>query len=292
MHLRIFTPSNSALVVLLSCIIATTVVAAGPDDTPDDQAREEEDSGIVQQLKSGDPTIVQAAVQQFRKTDRKSLSWVRQNMEACVPALLVLDQHALVEEAATRAIIDAPTVTIGVGSMLRCQIEVAAARNDRKRALSLAKCYFNYCRMAETQRAIDIVCRFLSEADARQFRRQQIEGFLWSKLPGAVEMQRDRAPQDMLRNIPIDAAPYESAIAKRRESKSHGAFTSLANLCLLVNRPAEAEEAFRRALAMAADAQVKTDSEGVARAIRARDGVVGRANAYLLGYGSERVDGK
>jgi hypothetical protein len=86
-----------------------------------------------------------------------------------------------------------------------------------------------------------------------------------------------------VKSIKADPTPFEARV---KDSEKHVAsypqLTRRGNLLLFVDRPAEARDAFERALKLANEAQRAAAIENVARAIRAEDGAVGRANAYIL----------
>jgi hypothetical protein len=54
------------------------------------------------------------------------------------------------------------------------------------------------------------------------------------------------------------------------------------NLLLLAGKPAEAKKVFDKAYTLASDKNLAAATESVARAIRAEDSAVGRANAWIL----------
>jgi hypothetical protein len=54
------------------------------------------------------------------------------------------------------------------------------------------------------------------------------------------------------------------------------------DLLLLADRPKEARAAFEKAYTLASDKDLATASESIARCMRAEDGSIGRANAWVL----------
>ncbi len=80
----------------------------------------------------------------------------------------------------------------------------------------------------------------------------------------------------------MDGGPYEGALKDVLDDDFDSQMRR-GNLLLLMDRPKEAKAAFERAAMLAADKQASTAAEGVARSIKAEDGTIGRANAYVQG---------
>ena len=61
-----------------------------------------------------------------------------------------------------------------------------------------------------------------------------------------------------------------------------GNLKTLGNLYLLADQPKKAEEVFRRIYEMADQGNLSGAIEGIARAYRAQDGNIARANAFIV----------
>jgi tetratricopeptide (TPR) repeat protein len=99
-----------------------------------------------------------------------------------------------------------------------------------------------------------------------------------SPVPG-----RTASPQgDILASIEIDPKPYEQAIEKLRGRNDYDSLYGLGNLLLLSGRATEAREVFERIVKIAPPKEIPYATEGLAKAIKAEDGAVGRANQFIL----------
>jgi predicted RNA polymerase sigma factor len=58
--------------------------------------------------------------------------------------------------------------------------------------------------------------------------------------------------------------------------------TARGNLLLICGRTDEARSVFERAYALAPDAQLPAATESIARCMKAQDGSIGHANAWIL----------
>lgn len=166
----------------------------------------------------------------------------------------------------------------------RVRANLAAGRP--KEALALAKGYYNVCAMPDTSHAIELLSECLYDVNAdhepaaivKKLRQQQLQGASIS----ATQPSPGQEPL-ILSAIRIDPKPYEQALASI-ELDDSGFATLLAkgNLLLLADRPKEAKKFFDKAYALATDRNLVLATESVARAMRAEDGTVGRANNWIL----------
>ena len=148
-------------------------------------------------------------------------------------------------------------------------------------ALAAAKGLFNVCRMKNTADELLLIVDCLKAAypgDAAiidRLRDEQIAGAELSQ-PSALISQ-----PSVLAGIKIDGTPYDAAL-QQYAGEDYGNLVSRGNLLLLADRPKEARAAFEKAYALASDKDLATASESIARRMRAEDGTIGRANAWVL----------
>jgi hypothetical protein len=109
-----------------------------------------------------------------------------------------------------------------------------------------------------------------------QFRREQSDGKTFDPT------KNTSSPRSaVLDGIKIDPKPYEEAL-KAIKGDDFKSLCARGNLLLLADRATEAKQVFEHAYELADDGQVGAASENIARAIKAEDGTIGRANAWVL----------
>jgi tetratricopeptide (TPR) repeat protein len=160
----------------------------------------------------------------------------------------------------------------------------------KQEALTHAKLYFNTCVTAEAAEAIRLLIRCLQEAHpgddkiVERFKAEQIAGAELVNDPPAEETWG----KSVLSQIPLpreDAADCQREIARRRHAnvRQTGERVALGNFLLLAGRNEEARQVFEETFdGGPPDAAAADLLECVAIAIRACDGTIGRANAYIL----------
>lgn len=200
-----------------------------------------------------------------------------------LPPLMAGGHQRTVVHLALQGILAAPAYTGVVDRLLIFRIQALVALHKDAAALRNAKSLFNVCTMGDTGMALLILDQRLEAVYhkdptiVRQFVREQRLG---AKMPAdATEpMSRSR----VLASIQVHAAAYMTRL------KSVGgigirALNERGNLLLLADKPAEALQCFRSLETNTTNWGQMLDFErSICRAIKAQDGTIGRANAYLL----------
>lgn len=145
-------------------------------------------------------------------------------------------------------------------------------------ALSASKSYYNAVRMEATSDAIRLVCLCL-KADAKT--SSLADKFLAEQAVSIASIPK----HSVLSEIKVDRSLYQSAIERDQNKRDFHALLRLGNRLLLADDPGGARSAFERALAVAGDRpQQSMAIESIARGIKAQDGTIVRANAYILAH--------
>ena len=203
--------------------------------------------------------------------------------------------HRQVEVMCLKAILAEPADTALVEALQQARITANLAAQNPRRALEQAKGLYNVSSLATTSSAMLVVAECLSAAYpdkpeiVQQFELQQVAG---ATAPATTQpttppttrattaAATTRAGDSVLAGIQVDDAEYRQTIAHSNSED----FTSLmgrGNLLLLADRPAPARSLFERAYAQASNAQLPAASEALARQMKAQDGTIGRANAWV-----------
>lgn len=197
--------------------------------------------------------------------------------------LMVSGHYRTVAHLARQAILAAPAYTGVVDQLLIFRIQALAAMHRNAAALRNAKSLFNVCTMADTDVAlltldqrIEVVYHNHPKI-LRQFVREQRLG---AEMPADDAEPIDRS--GVLAPIKVHGDAYLARMKslggnKIRELQEKGA------LLLLADQPDKALKCFQLMEAYArTPGQLLSFEKFVCRAIRAQDGTIGRANAYLL----------
>lgn len=252
---------------------------------------------VTEELASGDSQRVDAAMKEVLDS---ALSGGQRPDDLL---LLVNSGHyAEVEDACVKGILANPFNGGHVAGFESVRTKNFLKQGKPTEALPHAKAYYNCCAMVTTHHAIDLLEQCLSAAHpedpgiAERFRQQQEAGATTqpsstasANSPQAGSGQAFTQPTaddqnlgaPILPTIKIDPAPWQQAVDAHNGTSYHQ-LVCKGNLLLISDRVKEAREAFEQAQAIASPSNLSRSIENIARAIRAENGCVGPANAYIL----------
>ena len=209
-------------------------------------------------------------------------------------ALIAARHHAQAADLALEAILADPQDTSAVFDLQDIRVHALLLSGDAAEALAQAKALFNVASMERTEQALSTVAACLAaaypngRAIVRRFSEEQIAGATTQPSHPRPAAEDDPAKiVSTLKSIHIDPAPYEETLNTLDPAEQQNA-RARANLLLLAGKPAEAEALMQKALERElTEGERKPDDVGraaeeVARCIKAQDGLLGRANRYLL----------
>lgn len=263
-----------ALLLAVPLIPAATL-ASGPD-SPEYFAR------IAADLAANKPVQTAGAIRRitvlvkhypYQCDWRLAVKWL--------PVLFARKQYPVVADLAKREIFAVPGNTEYVQQLLAQRIRALLAMHKDTAALSEAKSLFDFCDMRQTATAMKLLARCLKAAlpdgayEAREFKQQQIAGAAIPK-PGSPPVTCA-----VLAAIKIHAAPYLlAAWADTGQQLSN--IIARGNLLLLAGHIRHARACMNCAYAIAATpAQLTAAARRIAACIKAQDGTIGRANAWV-----------
>lgn len=236
-------------------------------------------------LKGDDAQQIDSCVIQIRR-------WISGNRVApdlafkWLPSLMAKKRYQEVAELALTGMVARPEQKF-LDRLPPLRAKALNALDKPDDALQAALVYYNVCSMKETPAAIDLleVCLIKAHPEdpayGRRFRSEQL---LLAGNTGAGTNEAG-GKRSMLKGLPIDPAPFTAAVERWKEKASSGKasdISSYANLLLTADRAAEAEKCFRTLFEIAGtQEELDIATEGIARSIRAQDGDVARANAWL-----------
>ena len=212
-----------------------------------------------------------------------------------MPALLKAGLNQEAADWALQAILGGPAEAGTLEALHKSRIRALLALNRPDEALSEAKSLYNVCTMKGTGDALTLVAQCLQAVHpedktiAERFKLQQVAGSTSSPQAGSTgspqagSTSSPQAEANMIKAIQINAEPYlEVANSRPMQNESYAFLTRRGNLLLEADRLAEAKECFEAAYLLAAEKDQAKAAESLARVMKAEDGTVGRANAYVM----------
>jgi tetratricopeptide (TPR) repeat protein len=258
---------------------------------------------ILADLKDPDADVRQRAADTLKKAyfheakDSGGARIVYDQPDACrkilrpkeAAALLALHEYDLIHDLATEGVSDgnnAPDMDDAQAAL----VNMLLATGKFDDALLAAKTYYNICGLANTSKAIDLVSEALLNGPGRKdpsivvrFKSEQAAG---SQAPAGdpAASPSTGTSQSVLQSIVVDPTPYQKQLDELAEGlRNYNTLTRQGNLLLMQDKGADAVAIFQAAASITNDPkQLSAAIANVARAMRARDGCVGPANAYLL----------
>jgi hypothetical protein len=163
------------------------------------------------------------------------------------------------------------------------RIRAKLLANKPQEALPLAKSLYNVCPMPDTSKAIDLIAECLYDIQADGDPVGAVKRFKLEQIRGAATTQPSGKDQNTLGQVTIDPKQYEPGLKQVGLSDDGWAASmGMGNLLLLSGNARDATKVFQKAYALSSDSNLAAATEAVARAMRAEDGTVGRANAWIL----------
>lgn len=274
-----------ALIASSLLITAPTSLArqASPAPSKSGNLKSDPEAQIYQQLRSGDATQRQAAIDQLRRIVDAQPGQISRDIEKWIKPLSEAGFHKdvlrLTEEINVVKAADAAIMS----DVQQARVRALLALGEKERALSEARSAFNVTPQKSVDRTIELLYEVLrdvrGEAVAEQFKHEQIEAMRPEAVPGLV-----------LSGIAIDADRYRTALDRAGAGENFERLMARGNLLLMSDRTDAATEAFNHAAGARGlkGKRLSSALEGVARSLRAKLGGNGRANALVtaMKYGA------
>lgn len=283
---RIHKPLFAALVLSLSlCCFGAEGPAAPKAERAALKAKGDQVSTteIMEALNSKDPAQHQAAVEAVRqRVQTRGLSELRSSW---LRPMMVNKQYKEVADLALEGIIANPADTRSLEAVLAMRIDALLAMGQFEQALSESRSLFNVATMMGTSEAILTVAKCINAARPNDvamfntFREEQMAGAVAATTQPATT-QPAVARCTVLEGIKIDAKPYEETL-KNLYGEDVASLLVRGNLLLLSGRVAEAKTVLERLYSLSG-ADLAEASESLARVMKAEDGTIARANAWVL----------
>jgi tetratricopeptide (TPR) repeat protein len=238
-------------------------------------------NAIFAQLGDQDVSVQAQGIEQIRAMLRSNPQraviglrggWIKRLME--------LQRYDDVVAIGLAGILAYPPEAASVEQIQKFRVQALLAEGKPSEALAASKQLFAIATLKGTADAVRTVCQCLDALHPddrellRRYREEQIEG-------AASRQSPTSNPVLILNDVQIDPEPYRAAI-NSPTAEDYKSLTGQGNLMLMAGEFDEAREVFDRAYTLAGDKDLPAATENLARCMKARDGTIGRANAWVL----------
>jgi hypothetical protein len=216
-------------------------------------------------------------------TDGRNNQKAAERVPGWLHTLIGLGRLDEVEDLAVAVINARPTDLKLIEACQQARIRAKLLAKKPGEGLVLAKSLYNVCAMPDTSRAIDLISECLYDLSTDGDAAGDVKRFKLEQIHGAAATQPSAGETNTLSQIQIDPKPYSVGL-EHAELVDNGWDASMGrgNLLLLGGQVKEATKEFQKAYSLASDNNLAAATEAVARCMRAEDGTVGRANAWIL----------
>jgi hypothetical protein len=264
-------------------LVCGLILSLGADSPPSPAAAPTRDAmdDVSSELASGDDGGASQAIAQINAwVDHRHVSynlWFR-----WLPAMMADGKYHDAADLAMKGMLARPEVT-AMTALTRARARALLALGKPAEALEAARSNYNVCALRDTPGAIDLLGECLAACNPgddeiiRRLRNQQAMASDQGDSPSTQ-------PANPVLGIAIDATPYKATLRKFSLRTAFKDRVNYGNLLLAAGKCGEAEKVYRELYELAAtQEELDTAVEGVARSLRAEDGSLGRANAWLAG---------
>ena len=237
---------------------------------------------LTAQLASPDPKAQAAAVEAVRQRVLSPPRGMIELRTIWFRPLMTGGHYQEILDLAQYGLLTYPNDTKGVEALLTLRIRAQLAARQPTGALADAKRLYNVASMEATADAMLLVAECLVAAHPEEpgiyerLRDEQLAGA--STRPATRPATRTRP---MLADVAVDPEPYLSAL-HGFPGEDYTSLLARGNLLLLGDRPTSARAIFERLYSIARPTELAEASECLARTMKAEDGTIGRANAWVL----------
>jgi hypothetical protein len=249
---------------------------------------------LLNDLRDADHDKITSSVREiFKRLTSGDSSLSQRFWDMCFPLLMEDKRYNDVADISLEMILVRPeTLSSSVMTSMppaiwRVQAFLAAGKPQA--ALEAAKSNYNACSFDRTPDAVALAaycfarCHPDDPTISERFEREQATASFPRAYAAPIYASGGSVtPTSMLKLVKIDGGIYKFAIQENSTRTKFSDLVQYGGLLLAADRNEDAEKLFRRLCGTATNANnLAVAIEGVARAIRAEDGNVARANAFL-----------
>ncbi len=268
---RLWLPKVGLAAIMLMALGNGTVVRAQP---PRGQQ-------ITRELANTDRAVALRAFDQIRKEMPELGPPMRWLLLRVWPMALMRGRHYnLAARLALRTVRNFPDNIWIIQQAMDFRVRALLRAGHPRQALTAARGLFNVCSMRMTQQALLLVAQCLNAAYPQD--PQMVQNFMNQQVAGAVPVPPGGKAHscEVLASIPLHGRPFARALRDLQPFTDYQSLLTRGNLLLLAGKASEAMALFH--LMANQYGAGRTANECLARALKAEDGTVGRANGWVL----------
>jgi tetratricopeptide (TPR) repeat protein len=203
-----------------------------------------------------------------------------------VPALIASAHYQEANQLALDSILAAPWQSGVVEDLQTLRVQALLSMGQYQQSLANAKSLFNVASLSGTEHALLLVAQSIKLAHPgdimllSRFIHEQIAGESLTTNPAAA------AGGSILSQITIDPTDYQPGV-NHFSGDDNQSRRAQGNLLLLAGRSDEALNIFQALAKSSSDETRQTLAFNIARAIKACDGTIGRANQFMRTHGEK-----
>jgi hypothetical protein len=299
------TPFRFSLIAATLSLFASQPAFADPP-WPDANA-------IAKQLSSPDSATVADGLKEIHTEMRRDAPRALGDIRGpFLTALMNAKHYAEADRLALEGIVAVPQDLGSDQFLLTIRIQALLALGKADEALQAAKSLYNVSSMNDLPQAMLLVAQCLNAAHpkdltwAERFRQEQVAGAIFDgqivvqangdpNRPPVLEpaptthpaTQPDVGAATILASIHIVDPAYSNAV-EHWFGEDYAGLCGKGNLLLMADRAADAKIVFDRAYSLGAPQNLADASENIARCMKAEDGSIARANAWILSLRTDR----
>ncbi len=236
---------------------------------------------ITQELANADRAVALRAFVQIRKDMPELGPPMRWLLLRVWPMALMRGRHYnLAARLALRTVRNFPGNIWIVQQAMDFRVRVLLRAGHPRQALTAARSLFNVCSMRMTQHALLLVAQCLNAAYPQD--PQMVQKFMNQQVAGAVPVPPGGKAHScaVFASIPLHGRPFARTLRDLQPFTDYQSLLARGNLLLLAGQSSEAMALFH--LMANQYGAGRTANECMARALKAEDGTIGRANGWVL----------
>lgn len=279
------------ILCLTVCVIVVVAPVAAQQPAPAGQADSPIPATYEERLRTGSPAEVEVVIEELRQklaaSDGSKMGEHVRRYELLSILLSQKKQDAVLELTELGLMAETDSAK-SLAYYLRTRMDALQDQGKTDEALAEGKRLYNVVPMEETADAVLRIARLLKDSGPNgesrldQFKQEQMAGVEPPASLGDLTKPRGTDHQaSVLGKIVLPDAGYARAAEEIHSRNNFRLLTSKGNLLLLAGEPEKAMQAFEDAYEIAGDKDVQMASENIARGLRALDGTIGRANAFV-----------
>jgi len=267
---------HAVMLFVLAGTIASVEGASGRDgELPSSEAID----SVSWQIQGPDPKEQSDAIETIGQWIRADPIGSQRYLKTLLLSLVSAKRDDAVADLAQESILLSSTSLVTIEELQAMRIQSLLRVGKNGEALTQAKALFNLASMKTAGDALFLVRECLDAVHGNHDATELLEREQLAGADNGLTGAKLRSPT--LDAIKTNSKPYERAI-ESLVGTDYESLCARGNLLLLAGRAQESRKTFEQAYTMAPEKKLAVAIENIARAMKAEDGTIGRANAWVL----------